>query len=81
MRPSAQHPQAAKHGKQLADRLQRMAGDMQAAALRIRGVGVGARADDQFPLSDWLMYAWMVLDMTTHGNTGFTGSDTSACSG
>src|SRR5919108_663437 len=33
------------------------------------------------PLSDWLIYAWMVLDMTTQGKIGLTGSETSACSG
>ena len=33
------------------------------------------------PLSDCEMYAWMVLDITTQGKTGLTGSETSACKG
>ena len=33
------------------------------------------------PLSDWLMYAWIVFDITTQGMTGLTGSETSAYSG
>ena len=46
--PVAQHPHPADGRKELADRLERVVGDVQAAGLRIGDVGVGAGADDEF---------------------------------
>src|SRR5499427_4165348 len=48
--PAAQHAHAAEHGEQLADRLERMAGDVRAAALRVGGIGIRAGADHELAL-------------------------------
>ena len=48
--PVAQHAHAPEHREQLADRFQSVAGDVQSAALRVGGVGVGAGADHELAL-------------------------------
>ena len=70
--PVAQHAQAPHHGKELADRVERVGRDVQPAGLAVGHVGVGTGADHQFAL---VGLGHVGVDGVRHHDAGHDGLD------